>query len=91
MRTGAGGGAQTVFPTNTTTPRMSVSLLASTMRSGQRSSSARRNGWPSALVSTAATKGVLPGMVWAWLAFSRSRSPMPGVPGGRWARSAISP
>ena len=39
MRTGAG---QTVLPTNATTPRMSTSLLASTVRSEQRPLSASK-------------------------------------------------
>ena len=33
---GVGGGAQMAFPTSTTTPRMSASLSASTVHSGQR-------------------------------------------------------
>ena len=41
MHTGAGGGAPPAFHTNITTPRLSVSLPAWTMRAGQRSSSAR--------------------------------------------------
>ena len=42
----ADGGAQTVCPTSSTTPRMSVSLPAPMVRSGQRSSSARRKKAP---------------------------------------------
>ena len=47
-----GGGAQTVLPTNTTTPRMSVSLPPSRVRSGQRPSSARKVRRPSAAGSS---------------------------------------
>ena len=35
-RRGVGGGAQSAFPANTTTPRLSASLSASTVRSGPR-------------------------------------------------------
>ena len=53
---GTGASAQTVFPTNTTTPRMSVSLAASTVRSGERAGFTLRPA-PPAPAATAAPGG----------------------------------